>query len=246
MAKPSKSDLRIEKFGFPPGTVLADKYQIISCLGAGWEGEVYFIKEKGTKIERAAKFFFPHRNKGNRASTFYAKKLHKLRDCPVLIQYHSQDKIRFKGVPVTFLVSDYVEGEILAEFLARQPGKRISVFQGLHLLHALATGMECIHNRQEYHGDLHSENVIIRRHGLGFDLKVLDLFQWKMERKKNIQEDVVDIIKIFHEAIGGNAQYKKHPPEVKAICCGLKRTLINKKFKNVSKLIKHLETMHWG
>ena len=112
--------------------MLAGKYEVIVKLGAGWEGEVYMVREKGTRIERAAKFFFPHRNEKEQTSNRYARKLHKLRHCPVLIQYLTQEQIRFRGVPITFLVSDYVEGELLTEFLKRQPGKRIPVFQGLH------------------------------------------------------------------------------------------------------------------
>ena len=35
-----------------------------------------------------------------------------------------------------------------------------------------------------------------------------------------------DLIRIFYDAIGGAKHYRKQPPEVKAICCGLKRSLI--------------------
>ena len=38
------------------GQIIAQKYEIISLLGSGWEGEVYLTREKGTGIERTAKF----------------------------------------------------------------------------------------------------------------------------------------------------------------------------------------------
>ena len=109
---------------------------------------------------------------------FYAKKLHKLRECSVLIQYHTQELVEHEGFPITMLVSDYVEGELLAEFLKRQPGRRMGWFQGLHLLHGLAAGIEAIHDMGEYHGDLHDENIIINRRGIGFEIKLLDMFHW--------------------------------------------------------------------
>ena len=109
----------LDSFGLYPGRILARKYEVLSLLGAGWEGEVYKIREIATGIERAAKFFFPLRNPRDRAINFYAKKLHKLRHCPILIQYHTQEKIIFGRKPLTFLVSDYVEGELLSGFLLR-------------------------------------------------------------------------------------------------------------------------------
>jgi len=237
----------IESFELSPNEIVNGKYQIISKLGGGWEGEVYRIIERGTRIERAAKFFFPQRNKGHRNSTRYARKLHKLRDCPILIQYHTREEVVFEGpTPVTCLISDYVEGELLSDFLKRQPGKRISVFQGVTLLHALAVGIEAIHKHGEYHGDLHSENVIVRRYGLGFDLKLLDLFHWDDTHKANMQEDLVDMIKLFHQAIGGKKHYKSQPDEVKFLCCGLRRNLIIERFRSVRRLREYLETMQWS
>jgi len=235
----------IEAFDFKPGRVLARKYEIIKLLGGGWEGEVYQVRETATGIEHAAKFFYPQRNPKNRNLVLYARKLHKLRHCPILIKYHTQETIIFRNQPITFLVSDYVDGELLSEFLKRQPGKRLDVFQGLHLLHALAAGIESIHHYREYHGDLHAENIIIKRYGLGFDLKLLDMFHYGAHRRENVHDDICDLIRLFYDAIGGQKRYAKHPPEVKAICCGLKRSMILKKFKTVGALREHIENMPW-
>ncbi len=237
--------MRIETFDLPPGRILAGKYEVVSLLGSGWEGEVYLIRERKTGIERTAKFFFPHRNLREKTSTFYAKKLHKLCNCRIVIQYHTQETITYRGMKVVFLVSDFVEGELLGDFLARQPGKRLTAFQGLHLLHALASGIEGIHHRREYHGDLHPANIIVQRYGLGFDLKLLDMFHWGAPKPENIHDDVCDLVRIFYDAVGGQKHYARQLPEVKAICCGLKRSLILKKFRTAGQLREYLETMQW-
>src|SRR5690606_22956213 len=111
------------------------------------------------------------------------------------------------------------------------------------LLYALVKGFEEIHSRNEYHGDLHSENIMVCKQGLGFELKLLDMIHWKTPKKENIQDDICDMIRIFYDSIGGSKYYSKHPKHIKEICCGLKRTLILQKFKTTSHLRRHLETM---
>lgn len=235
----------ITSFNLEPGRMLAGKYEVVALLGSGWEGEVYHVREKVIGIERAAKLFFPQRNLHNRATKFYARKLHKLRHCTILIQYHTQEQIRRHGMPVTILVSEYVRGELLGNFLAHQTGKRLHSFEGLHLLHALAAGVEEIHEAGEYHGDLHDDNIIIRRQGLSFDVKLVDMYNWGAPDAQNIRDDVCDLIKIFYDAIGGPKHYSKHSREIKNICCGLKRSLIVQKFRTAGHLRKYLETLEW-
>jgi tRNA A-37 threonylcarbamoyl transferase component Bud32 len=106
--------------------------------------------------------------------------------------------------------------------------------------------MESIHNTREYHGDLHAENIIVRRHGISFDLKVLDLFDYGPAKASDIHDDVCDLVRIFYDAIGGKKYYSRHPPEVKAICRGLKRSLILQQYRNAGQLRYYLETMDWS
>ncbi len=239
------SKKKIDSFDFASGMEVSSKYRIVKKLGWGWEGEVYQIKETLTGIERAAKFFYPHRNVGNKSARLYAQKLHKLRSCKILIQYLTQGKILFKDVPITYLVSEYVNGDPLEDFLKRQKGGRLSPFQGLHLLHTLAKGLDEIHNLKEYHGDLHTGNIIVQRFGLGFDLKILDLFFWDGGSKENQAEDLIKLIGVFHEALGGAKHYASQPKEVKEIILGLKRSLIIEKFKTPGQLKTHIENLSW-
>lgn len=240
-----KKTQKIDAFDLSPGSLLADKYEVAEQLGKGWEGEVYLVQEIASNIERTAKLFFPQRNVRDKTSNFYAKKLHKLRHCAIVIQYHTQDTFVFDGIPIRFLVSEFVEGERLSSFVARQRGKRLHPFQALHLLHALSSGIECIHDMGDYHGDLHSDNIIVQHYGLGFELKLIDMFHWGPPTGENRRQDLFDLIQVFHEVLGGQKHYAKLPVEIKSICCGLKRTLILKKFKTVAKLRIHLENRQW-
>lgn len=236
---------QIESFEFSSDYILANKYRVKRKLGGGWEGEVFIVEEIATGIERAGKFFYPHRNKKNKAAHFYAKKLHKLRSCSILIQYLTLEKFRYRSQDVSFLISEYVDGIPLKDFLSKQRGGRIGAFQALHLLHALAKGVESIHLLNEYHGDLHDGNIIVQRFGLGFDLKLVDMFHWGAATPANIREDVVDLVRILYDAVGGKAHYAKQPQAVKDICCGLKRGKIEKKFKTAGQLRAYLERLQW-
>ncbi len=241
----SKSRARIDRFDLPEGSILGDKYVVRERLGSGWEGEVFLVRERGTGIDRAAKFFYPQRNRSNRALRFHARKTHKLRHCPIMVQYLTQERIQYDGLEIPFLVSEFVEGEILTAFLKRQPGRRLHPFQALHLLHALAAGVEPIHQLGEYHGDIHTSNVIIERYGLGFSLKLIDMYRLDAPRKEKIHYDVCDLIYLFYEALGGRKTYRHHPPEIKQIIRGLKRTLILQQFRNAGQLRSFLENLRW-
>lgn len=235
----------IESFDLNPGRIISNKYEIIEKLGGGWEGEVYKIIERDMGIIRAAKLFYPQRNLRDKTARLYAKKLHLLRHCPIIIQYHNREKISFRKLPITVLISEYVEGEKLSDFLCRQKGKRLQAFQAIHLLHALTTGMEQIHSAREYHGDLHTDNIIINRYGLGFDLKVIDFYHWTASKRENMQNDILDMIRIFYDVLGGAKYYPNQPDNIKYICCGLKKGLILKKFPSTARLREYLETMIW-
>ncbi|MCA9396434.1 MAG: protein kinase family protein [Candidatus Omnitrophica bacterium] len=236
---------KIKTFDLQPGRKISAKYEIIECLGKGWEGEVYKILEKSTNIERTAKLFFPHRNIKNKAINFYAKKLHKLRDCRSVVHYHHQETIIIKRQPIAVLISEYVKGELLSKYLESMPGRRLRVFQALHLLHSLVCVIESIHSQLEYHGDIHSDNIIVKRHGLSYELKILDFFHWGRPTKQHRRDDIVNAVQIFYDALGGRRFYSKQPVQVKQICCGLKPSLIGKKFPDISRLRIFIEMLDW-
>lgn len=241
----SKQLPKIDSFNFQPGRILAGKYVVNASLGAGWEGEVYKVTERKTGIRRAAKVFYPQRNARDRAVNFYARKLNRLRKCPVVIQYHNSETIRYHGTPITCLISELVEGELLSRFIRRRPGKRLAPFEALHLLHALTIGIEQIHAAGEYHGDLHDDNVLVERHGIRFEVKVVDFYHWGPPTAATRRDDIVNLVRILYDAVGGRSRYASQPPEIKAICLGLRRDLILRNFPSTARLRRYLETFVW-
>jgi len=237
--------MRIDHFDLQPNYRLAGRYTVVRFLGAGWESEVYLVREVATGIERTAKLFTPHRNPRDTVLRHTAKKLHRLRHCPALIQYVTQEHIEFQGQRVGKLISEYVDGDLFSDFLAKEPGKRLSTFEALHVLHAIACALEPIHASREYHGDLHMGNTIIRRSGLGFDVKLIDIFRQNQRKSDSIRNDVWDAIKIFYDSLGGSRFYSRQPDQVKFICRGLRRSLIGARFRNAGQLRLTLESLQW-
>jgi serine/threonine protein kinase len=237
---------KILSFDFQAGRILAGKYAIESRLGAGYEGEVYKVEELRTGIPRAAKLFFPHRNPRDRAVKFYARKLDRLRRCPIVIQYYNSETIQHKRQQVTCLISEFVEGELLDDFIVRQQGQRLKAFEALHLVYALACGLEQFHSAREYHGDIHPWNILVKRRGIFFDLKLVDLYQQEgLLKAQSIREDVISIAHLLYDSVGGPEHYWKQPAAVRNICRGLRRDLIMARFPTARHLREHLESFLW-
>lgn len=236
----------INEFNLQKGRVIGSRYTVIEKLGSGWEGEVYKVVENLTKRPRAVKLFYPKRNLKFKVSTRYAQKLDKLNDCPIVMDYYSHEIISLRGQKVACITSELIEGEILSQFVKKQKNKRLGIFPSLHLLYSLSVGLESIHMGGEYHGDLHVDNVIIKKFGLEFDIKIIDFHHWGDSVKDNRDEDIIKMIRIFYDILGGQARYHKHPSSIKYIICGLKRNLILQRFKTISNLRTYLETMEWS
>lgn len=236
----------IRKFELQAGDCISNRYKVLDFLGGGSEGEVFKVIEQHTNKVRAVKLFYPHRNPKFSVSSRYAKKLDKLRDCPIVMDYLSHEVIRYRSYEVAVLVSEYIQGELLGNFVAKQRGKRLTIFPAIHLLYSIVCGVEAIHLEGEYHGDLHTDNIIIKRFGLEFDLKILDMHHWGDSKKDNREEDLIKILRIFYDILGGAKSYNRLPPSLKYMICGLKRNLILRRFRNISDLRFYLESMDWS
>ena len=234
----------VRRFDFQPGRKIAGKYEIERLLGSGWEGEVYAIVERTTGIRRAAKFYYPHRDPMGKSAIAYARKLDALRHCPILMQYHHQEVAYVRRRKVTVVISELVEGQKLSEFLDAQP-KGLSTFEALHVLYVLAKGISPIHARGEYHGDIHDDNIMIRRSGIGFDVKLLDFFDLGKPTRSKVHKDVLNLIQVFHTIVGGRDHYKAQPKVVKDIIRGQKDGLILKRFASAGDIQKHLDSLQW-
>ena len=93
-----------------------------------------------------------------------------------------------------------------------------------------------------YHGDLHTENIIVKPCSLGFELKLLDLFYWRASHSENIHTDVIDLIHVFYESLGAGGTMRVSRPRLGRFaavsgvrCCG-KNSARHQTCESISKI----------
>ena len=115
----------------------------------------------------------------------------------------------------------------------------------MHVLYNLAKGIAPIHARGEYHGDIHDDNIMIRRQGVSFEVKLLDFFDLGKPTRSKIYKDVLNLIQVFHTIVGGRSLYSQQPKVVKDIIRGSKDSLILARFQSAGDIQTHLESLTW-
>ena len=87
--------------------------------------------------------------------------------------------------------------------------------------------------------------MLVNRRGIFFDVKLLDFYHWGAPTGTHRRDDVIDLVRLLYDAVGGRKHYATQPPEIKSICRGLRRDLIGKAFPTAHRLRMHLESFIW-
>ena len=150
-----------------------------------------------------------------------------------------------------YFLSCGIPGELEGERYKKSPEivkaamKRMPVFEALQLLHSLAMGMEQIHLLGEYHADIHSENIMVKRRGLGFEVSLIDFFDLGRATRERIQNDVYQMIHLFYHLLGGAAMYWKIPQSARGLIRGRRYDLIAQRYRNAGQLRIAMENLEW-
>jgi len=228
-----------------PGRKLGSRYQVVSMLGAGSEGAVYRIVDLPTGIHRAAKLFRPDYDRRGRRSTRHAQKLNRLRRCPIVLQYLHSETVMVRGKKLTALISELCEGVQLQTFIDSRPEGRLPPFMALTLLHTLTTGLAQIHAAGEYHADVHTQNIMVLPRGVGFELKLIDFYEWGRTTKAKQQQDIYDSTLVLYDMLGGRLHYGEAPVEARYICCNRQFKRVLERFPTISSMNNYLKGFEW-
>jgi Protein kinase domain len=146
---------------FPPGTVLTDRYRIVSALGRGGMGEVYRADDLSLGQPVALKFLPAHlANDPDRLARFrkevaIARQVSHPHCCRVY------DIADHRGQ--TFLTMEYIDGEDLTSLLSRVG--RLPEEKATQLARELCLALAAVHEQGLLHRDLKPANVMLDGRG---------------------------------------------------------------------------------
>ena len=146
---------------FPPGTVFAERYRIVSPIGRGGMGLVYRAEDLRLGQTVALKFL-PKGMAGDpaRLSLLHAEVRNaRLISHPNICRVY--DISEHEGR--TFLSMEYVDGEDLASLLKRIG--RLPAPKALEISHELCAGLAAAHDKGVIHRDLKPANIMIDGRG---------------------------------------------------------------------------------
>jgi predicted Ser/Thr protein kinase len=146
---------------FPPGTLLAGRYRIVSLLGKGGMGEVYRADDFTLEQPVALKFL-PEGVADNPAALGRFKS-----EVRIARQVSHPNVCRVYDVGEmdgqVFLSMEYVDGEDLASLLRRIG--RLPADKGLEIARKLCAGLSAAHEKGVLHRDLKPGNIMLDGRG---------------------------------------------------------------------------------
>ena len=147
------------------GTLFADRYRVIRRLGSGGAATVFLCEDERLGRKVAVKRMHSHSPEDITRRLRREARLGASLSHPNLVSVFDTETYE-EGV---FIVMEYVEGETLADALARGP---LETRRALEILRALASALDHVHAQGIVHRDVKPANVLLGGDG---SVKLADL-----------------------------------------------------------------------
>ncbi|NDC39027.1 MAG: serine/threonine protein kinase [Proteobacteria bacterium] len=146
-----------------PGTVIAGRYEVVKCLGAGSMGLVYACRHRELSGHLVAiKVLFPEVAHDKVAAARFRNEIFASYGVSHPNVVRAYEYLR-DGDLVAYTM-EYVGGGDLADRLGK-PGKLIGIEEILNLLSQMCAGVQAIHDAGIVHRDLKPENILLSTDG---------------------------------------------------------------------------------
>jgi len=153
---PTSSNTDSRAAAEPPGTVIADRYEIVELLGEGMSGRVYRARQIGLDRDIAVKVLHPHRSQDTRfverfrAEAKIASRLQTPHSAAIYDYGQHNESL--------YLAMQLIDGRLLEDVLGE--GAQ-SVARACNLAAQIATGLAAIHKVSIVHADLKPGNAVL-------------------------------------------------------------------------------------
>jgi len=145
------------------------RYKIMEKLGKGGMGEVYRAYDQDLKKDVAIKTLLPESFSDERAADQFRKEVNLTQDFRHENIAATYDLRLIEETP--FIVMEYVDGQILTNYIYRQPNNRLDESAFLELANQILNGVGHAHKKGVIHRDLKSGNIMVTGEG---EVKILD------------------------------------------------------------------------
>lgn len=156
-----------------PGSIVDDRYRIVSCLGRGGMGEVYSAYDARLERHVALKTAYGEVGDDHGLSqlTREAGFGLRIRHPHVCEVYEGGSDAAAPGAPLHYLTMELIDGPRLGTLLRRRRLKQDEVFT---IARQLLRGLTAMHQAGVLHLDLKSDNVMLRRPWRPHEVVIID------------------------------------------------------------------------
>lgn len=149
----------------------AAKYELERILGAGGFGVAFLCRDRHSGSPMVIKALRAESLERDIGEVFREVRILEELDHPAIIRLRDCDYVRGdKQRP--FLIMDYFEGQTLAEYV--QKNGPVAPSAARALFRALAEALKTAHARDVWHRNLTPSNVLVRRDGHTWEVKLID------------------------------------------------------------------------
>ncbi|WP_144547243.1 protein kinase domain-containing protein [Bacillus sp. X1(2014)] len=153
---------------FPKDKLIAERYQVITHLGAGGYGHSYLVYDLESRQKKVLKALRLHKRltSSGRGSFELEKELLDSIDHPGFPRYFEEGI--YNNIP--FFTMEFIEGMNFEQLIFLE-GRKISEKEAFQIINKLLTPLEYLHNRKIVHRDIRIPNVITD----GSNIRLIDL-----------------------------------------------------------------------
>jgi serine/threonine protein kinase len=236
---------------FEPGRQILGQYRIRARLGIGVHGVAYLARDRFIHTDRVLKF--PLNLESAREMAWLAHKMVRLSH-PFIVQHFGVGQMMISGFSLPFLITEYVEGPSLAEFLADHGRQRVGLFEALRYFADIAQAIGFAHSRGYAHGDVHRDNVLLATGKLAktrrYVAKLNDFFPTsRRELRSARRADVRETGLLLYEMLTRRHKFQvaalgSQPSEI----CDLIRRCVSsrtRRFTDGRQLVQALKALQW-